>query len=210
MLKLSAHSRQFTIVFLNGRCTILDKTLIVSGSDQAAALLSDLMKSYNGSQITNAGSGNEARRLINRTDFDMVIISTPLPDEFGSDLASTITDKTSAGVMLICKADIADEITEKVEPFGVCVLAKPLNKTLFYHSLKLLQATRSRMLNVMKEYNKLQTKIEETRLINRAKCILIQYLKLTEPQAHRYIEKQAMDQRTSKLEVAKSILTTYE
>ncbi|MCI6581494.1 MAG: ANTAR domain-containing protein [Oscillospiraceae bacterium] len=188
----------------------MDKTLIISGSEQALSLLSDLMKSYNGSQIVSASSGNEARRLINRTDFDMVIISTPLPDEFGNELAATIAEKTSAGVMLICKSDIAEEISEKVEVHGVCVLAKPLNKTLFFHSVKLLQATRARMLSVMKEYSKLQTKIEESRLINRAKCILIQYLKLTEPQAHRYIEKQAMDQRISKLEVAKNILKTYE
>ncbi|MDO5151147.1 MAG: ANTAR domain-containing protein [Oscillospiraceae bacterium] len=188
----------------------MDKTLIISGSEQALSLLSDLMKSFNGSQTVSASSGNEARRLINRTDFDMVIISTPLPDEFGNELAATIAEKTSAGVMLICKADIAEEISEKVEVYGVCVLAKPLNKTLFFHSLKLLQATRARMLSVMKEYSKLQTKIEESRLINRAKCILIQYLKLTEPQAHRYIEKQAMDQRISKLEVAKNILKTYE
>ena len=189
---------------------LLDKTLIISGSEQALSLLSDLMKSYNGSQIVSASSGNEARRLINRTDLDMVIISTPLPDEFGNELAATIAEKTSAGVMLICKSDIAEEISEKVEVYGVCVLAKPLNKTLFFHSVKLLQATRARMLSVMKEYSKLQTKIEESRLINRAKCILIQYLKLTEPQAHRYIEKQAMDQRISKLEVAKNILKTYE
>ena len=189
---------------------LLDKTLIISGSEQALSLLSDLMKSYNGSQIVSASSGNEARRLINRTDFDMVIISTPLPDEFGNELAATIAEKTSAGVMLICKSDIAEEISEKVEVYGVCVLAKPLNKTLFFHSVKLLQATRARMLSVMKEYSKLQTKIEESRLINRANCILIQYLKLTEPQAHRYIEKQAMDQRISKLEVAKNILKTYE
>ena len=74
----------------------------------------------------------------------------------------------------------------------------------------MLQATRARMMNVMKEYSKLQTKIEEARLVNRAKCILIQYLKLTEPQAHRYIEKQAMDQRLSKTEVAQNILKTYE
>ena len=188
----------------------MDKTLIVSGSEQASALLSDLMKSYNGSQITTALSGNEARRLINRTEFDTAIISTPLPDEFGSELAVMIAEKTSSGVMLICKADMADEISDKVEVSGVCVLPKPLNKNLFFHSLKLMQATRSRMLNVMKEYNKLQTKIEETRFINRAKCILIQYLKLTEPQAHRYIEKQAMDQRLSKLEVAQNILKTYE
>lgn len=188
----------------------LDKTLIISGSEQALALLSDLMKSYNGMQIVSASNGNEARRLINRMDFDVVIISTPLSDEFGNELAVNIAEKTSAGVMLICKSDIADEVSDKVEDYGVCVLSKPLNKTLFFHSLKLMQATRARMMNVMKECSKLQTKIEETRLINRAKCILIQYLKLTEPQAHKYIEKQAMNQRISKLEVAKNILKTYE
>lgn len=189
---------------------LLNQTLLVSGSEQALSLLSDLIRSYNGSQTVNAASGSEARRLINRTDFDMIIISTPLPDEFGTELAISAAEKTSSGVMLICKADAADEISDKVEVYGVCVLSKPLNKTLFFHSLKLLQSTRSRMLNVMNEYNRLQIKIEETRLINRAKCILIQYLRLTEPQAHRYIEKQAMDTRQSKLEVAKSILTTYE
>ena len=188
---------------------LLDKTLIISGSEQALSLLSDLMKSYNGSQIVSASSGNEARRLINRTDFDMVIISTPLPDEFGNELAATIAEKTSAGVMLICKSDIAEEISEKVEVYGVCVLAKPLNKTLFFHSVKLLQATRARMLSVMKEYSKLQTKIEESRLINRAKCILIQYLKLTEPQAHRYIEKQAMDRCVKRGQIAENIIKTY-
>ena len=39
---------------------------------------------------------------------------------------------------------------------------------------------------------------------------LIQYLSMTESQAHRYIEKQAMDMRLPKRAVAESILNTYE
>jgi len=189
---------------------LLDKILLISGSEQALSLLSDLMKSYGYDQITTSESGSEARRLINRTDFEIVIISTPLRDEFGHELAVTIAEKTNAGVLLICKSEISEEISDKASVYGICVLPKPLNKTLFFHSIKLLQSTRARMLTVMNEYNKLQTKIEETRLISRAKCVLIQYLKLTEPQAHRYIEKQAMDTRQSKTDVARSILTTYE
>lgn len=188
----------------------MDKALLVSGSEQALNLLSELVKSYGCSQITTAQSGSQARRLLNRTEPEIIIISTPLTDEFGHELAVAATEKTNAGVMLICKSDIADEISDGVEAYGVCVLPKPLNKTMFFQSLKLLASTRARMMTVMNEYNKLQTKIEETRLINRAKCILIQYLKLTESQAHRYIEKQAMDTRQSKTEVARSILTTYE
>lgn len=189
---------------------LLEKALLVSGSKQAIDVLSDLIKSFGCDQIITSLSGSEARRLINRTDFDIAVISTPLPDEFGHELAINITEKTSSGVLLICKADISDEISDKVETYGVCVMPKPINKSMFFQSLKLIQSTRARMMTVMNEYNKLQTKIEETRLISRAKCILIQYLKLTEPQAHRYIEKQAMDTRQSKLEVARSILTTYE
>jgi response regulator NasT len=61
-----------------------------------------------------------------------------------------------------------------------------------------------------RENAKLQVKLDEIKMVNRAKCVLMQYLKLTEPQAHRYIEKQAMDTRETKLEVAKSILLRYE
>ena len=47
-------------------------------------------------------------------------------------------------------------------------------------------------------------------MVDRAKCALIQYLGFTEPQAHRYIEKQAMDLRQTRREVAESILKSDE
>ena len=57
---------------------------------------------------------------------------------------------------------------------------------------------------------KLQNKADEIKLIDRAKKCLMQYLKFSEPQAHRYIEKQAMDTRQTRKEVAKRILSVYE
>jgi len=53
-------------------------------------------------------------------------------------------------------------------------------------------------------------KINDLKLIDRAKCVLIEVLKLSESQAHRYIQKQAMDQRLPQTEIAKNILKTYE
>ena len=55
-----------------------------------------------------------------------------------------------------------------------------------------------------------EEKIEEIRLINRAKWLLIECLSMTEADAHRYIEKQSMDLRVSKREVAESIIKTYQ
>lgn len=61
-----------------------------------------------------------------------------------------------------------------------------------------------------RENKDLAAKIDGIRLVNRAKWALIEHLGMTEDQAHRYIEKQAMDARVSKKEVAEGIIRTYE
>jgi response regulator NasT len=66
------------------------------------------------------------------------------------------------------------------------------------------------MLMLQNQNEKLQKKIEEMRMVDRAKCALIQYLRMTEQQAHRHIEKQAMDTRQTKMQVARDIVNTYE
>jgi response regulator NasT len=121
-----------------------------------------------------------------------------------------ISESSNSGIILICKSDIADDVSDKLSCYGVCVVPKPVNKVIFHQTLKIVSATRSRILGLQNENFKLQTKIEEIRLVNRAKCALIQYLKFSEPQAHRYIEKQAMDTRSTRKEVAQRILSTYE
>jgi len=188
----------------------MDRALVVSGSDKGLDAVGQLLKSSGYGRITSINNGSEARRIIDTNEFELVIINTPLQDEFGHELSIMIAESSTAGIILICKSDIADDVSEKVGDFGVCVVPKPLNKMIFHQSLKLVQATRSRMLGLKKENVKLLTKIDEMRLINRAKCTLMQYLKFTEPQAHKYIEKQAMNTRQTRREVALRILATYE
>ena len=45
---------------------------------------------------------------------------------------------------------------------------------------------------------------------NRAKWLLIEELKMTEQEAHRYIEKQAMDRCVTRRAVAEQILSIYQ
>ena len=52
--------------------------------------------------------------------------------------------------------------------------------------------------------------MEEIRLVNHAKWILIQNLKMTEQEAHKLIEKQAMDTRRTKREIAEGLIRTYD
>ena len=85
-------------------------------------------------------------------------------------------------------------------------MQKPVSRLLFYQALHLLIATQNRWQRFDRENQKLRTKMEEVRIVARAKCILVEYLRMSGQQAHRYIEKQAMDMRTSKKDVMENIL----
>lgn len=187
----------------------MNEILIVSSTENGRHFLEELLRSHAYSKVLTASSGSAARRLIIEGQYDLVLINTPLCDEFGHELAVWVAEQTSAGVMMLVKTELADEISYQVEDDGVFVVSKPVSRQLFFQSLKLLEATCSRLQQLKKENRRLRQKIEEMRVVNRAKCALVQFLGFSEAQAHRYIEKQAMDMRITKQEVAEDVLRTY-
>ncbi len=188
----------------------MSNALLVSSNDKGTDMLVQLLKAEEAPKISTVSNGAEARRIIISNEYDLIIINTPLIDEFGHELAIKITDQTTSAVVMIVKSEICEQVMAKVEDYGVLLVTKPLNKMMFYQTLKLANATRKRILGFKSENVRLAQKIDEIRLIDRAKCVLIQYLNLTEQQAHRHIEKQAMDMRVTRTEVAQGILKTYE
>ncbi|MBQ8898803.1 MAG: ANTAR domain-containing protein [Clostridia bacterium] len=72
-----------------------------------------------------------------------------------------------------------------------------------------MSSARERLRKTVEKTLSIEEKMEEIRIVNRAKWILIRELKLDEPEAHRYIEKQAMDRCISKRIVAEEIIKTY-
>ncbi len=185
-------------------------TLLVGSSEKSQALLQTLLSGTGFNQCSLAQNGAEARRMLNQGEYALTVINTPLTDEPGIDLAVKTAQSTLSGVILLVKAEMADAISQKVEESGVLVVAKPVARQLFDQALRLSMTARNRMLMLQNQNEKLQKKIEEMRMVDRAKCALIQYLRMTEQQAHRHIEKQAMDTRQTKMQVARDIVNTYE
>ena len=72
-----------------------------------------------------------------------------------------------------------------------------------------LSSARELLRKFEKKTVSIEEKMEEIRLVNRAKWLLINELKRSEPDAHRYIEKQAMDRCVSKKDVACEIISKY-
>ncbi len=188
----------------------MDSVLIVSSREQAVTSFEMLLRAEMCNNFDTAKSGAEARRLCDEKEYGLVIINSPLSDEFGDGLAIDLLKCKTAGVMLVVKSELEAMAESKTSEYGAFVISKPLSRQLFSKAVRLVEATQRRMSGIRKENVKLQKKIEDIRIINRAKYILMEYLSMTEPQAHRYLEKQAMDLRLTKLEVAKNLLSTYD
>ena len=110
----------------------------------------------------------------------------------------------------MCIRDRYNDVYAKVVGYGVITLSKPTNRQMVAQNLRILCATRERMRQMQAKQATVEEKIKEIRLVNRAKWLLIECLSMTEPEAHRYIEKQAMDLRISKREAAENIIRTYQ
>ena len=188
----------------------MESALIVSDSEKATAFFTEMLTAASCGQIVTRGTCGEARRLMMERDFSLTIINAPLRDELGENLARHIAGKSSSQVILVVKSEYFEEVSAVCEDDGILTVAKPVNKTVFWSALRLAGAASSRLKRLQTENSKLNKKIEDIRIIDRAKCILISYLKISEYDAHRYIEKQAMDMRVTKRAVAEGILRTYE
>ena len=101
--------------------------------------------------------------------------------EYGSELALALSQATDSGIILLIKGEQAEALAEQMERAGVCVVALPTNRVALYQAIRLTLASRNRMLHLQRENRRLLDKIEEIRLVDRAKCMLIQYQDMTEP-----------------------------
>lgn len=185
----------------------MERILVVSSTDKSHTMLAQFLVSCGvQSQLYRAKAGCEARRALVDGEFDLVLVNTPLPDEFGHELAQLAAGETTAGVILLAKAEIADSVAEKVEDDGVFVVPKPLSRVLFMQALRMTRAARSRLSGLQNENRRLQKRIEDIRLVDRAKCLLIECCGMSEPEAHSYIEQQAMNRRCPKRDIAQGII----
>ena len=146
--------------------------------------------------------------LIER-DVDLVLINTPLPDDFGVQLAVEASEKYNCGVLVFVKAELLEAVEQKVEEYGILTLPRPTSRQIVYQTLHLLAASRRKIRALEEKTSSLQNKMEEIRLVNRAKLLLVECLKMSEAEAHRYIEKTAMDRCVRRREIAENIIRTY-
>ena len=184
--------------------------LLASSNEKFDQMLLSLLPTDEFGPIHIVTSIGSARRMMAERSYDILIINAPLKDERGTNYAIDIAHETGVGVMLFLDAEIYEEVSVFTEQYGVLTLSKPTGRSVISQSLRLLCATRQRLKRMEVKAASFEDKIEEIKLVNRAKLLLIGTGKFDEKSAHRFIEKAAMDSRSPRRKVAEEIIARYK
>ncbi len=183
--------------------------LVVSSAQKFNDALTQMLPGSDYYPVNFVSNVATARRELLGRVYDFVIINAPLPDDPGTRFAIDACSKTGTVVLLLIRSEVYDEINAKVASQGVFTLPKPIATQTLQQGLKWMASARERLRKLEQKATTIEEKMEEIRLVNRAKWILIEQLKMTEEEAHHHIEKQAMDRCVSRKEIALGLIKTY-
>lgn len=183
--------------------------LILSASEKFRDALLPLLPEFSCSPVRTVPSVSAAERETAQRSFDFLFVNCPLPDDPGVRFAVDSCRNGSTVALVFVAAELYDQVQAQATQRGVYTLPKPTPRGALVRALVWMSATRERLRSLEKKVQPIEEKMEEIRLVNRAKWLLISELKMSEPDAHHYITRRAMDRCVPKREVAEEIIRLY-
>lgn len=184
--------------------------LLITGSQDTAAQFAALLPADRFSPELSVCSAIEAPYILGENVYDVVVIDDSIPPANGTKLAATAAKNDMTSVLLLARPERFAPVARYAEAHGFMALKSPADPVLLRQSLNMLATVSDRLHHLESRAESLEAKMEEMRLVNRAKLILIQQFKMTEQDAHRFIEKNAMDRCVKRRAIAENIIRTYQ
>ena len=183
---------------------IYHSILIVSSSDRFTAMVKKSLHGF--ITIDCKKSAALARRCILERYYDIVVINAPLSDESGIELAIDTTEHSNASVLFVSPKEVFDDVLENVTDLGIFALSKDSLNAYLDKGIRHLVAVQNRIHKLEQKTIKLEEKLNEIKIVNKAKGYLMDRKGMSEDEAHRHIGKLAMDNGISRKAAAEEIL----
>ena len=162
--------------------------LLVSASEAQTQRISALLTRARIVPFDHAGSARQALEQFDAGSIDGVLIAEPVTGSSGQELALQLKKRRCMAVLLLAEPTHADAAAALLEQSGVLVLPNDAPESLIVQTIRLLTAVRIQLEQMQHKTEKLEAKVADIRIINRAKLLLVQHLQMTETEAHKYIE----------------------
>jgi len=156
--------------------------------------------------VAEAGDGEQAVELTRQLNPDIVICDVKMPRMDGITAAGQIGAEGLAAVVMLTAFSQQDLVARAADAGAMAYLVKPFQKRDLLPAIEIATARFAQMRDLNAEVTDLKERLEARKVIERAKGILMTKHSLTEPEAFRWIQRAAMDHRTSMSAVAALVI----
>ncbi|EOU2124356.1 response regulator [Clostridium perfringens] len=161
--------------------------------------------------VGEASDGFEAIEVCKKYNSSLVLMDIDMPLLDGIKASKVLTkEKLVGGVILLTAFEDKKyiEMAKEVGAFGYMI--KPVNEKVFIPTVEMCLSKAEEFDELKKDYDKINNKLNDRKLIEKAKGILVKQLNSNENDAYNRIRKLSMDRRTTMAEIAKIIIVGYE
>ena len=184
-----------------------ERRVLVAEDDALIRLdLVEILSEEGYAVIGEAGDGEQAVELAEQLRPDIVIMDVKMPKMDGIDAASIIAERRIAPVVILT-AFSQRELVERARDAGaMAYLVKPFGRRDLVPAVELAVSRFRELVALETEVAGLAERLETRKAVERAKGLLMTQHCLTEPEAFRWIQRSAMDRRTTMKAVAQAII----
>ena len=180
--------------------------LIAAQSEKIAVQIKGILPAGFG-HVTFQPSIARVKQTLTEERTDLLIIYTPLSDDSGIQSILDLAAKYPAmSVLLIVSKEAYQQVLYRAGDSGISVLARPISTGSFLSAIQMLQAMNRKIQRLLEENARLQRKLQDERYVSRAKALLIEKQGMSESEAHKYLEREAMNGSVTRREVALKVI----
>jgi response regulator NasT len=160
--------------------------------------------------VGEAGDGEAAVKLAEELKPDLVVLDVKMPVLDGISAAEQIREARIAPVLILTAFSQRELVERATKAGAMAYVTKPFTKEDLVPAIEMAITRHEEIVQLESEVSDLAERLETRKLVDRAKGALQTAYGLTEPDAFRWIQKAAMDKRTSMRDVARVVIEQTE
>ena len=159
--------------------------------------------------LVTADGLDEAERKLAQLDPALVVWQCDAPGLPALRQCVRLAEGSEAVFLLLVRPGTYEAVWRFVQAAGICVMSWPAPQELFRQTLRNLLLLKKSLRAMQEKTDQLQSQLQDMKRIQKAKSLLMNQLGMSEADAHRWIEKAAMDRCVKKREIAETIIRMY-
>ena len=194
-----------------GTGAVTPRRVIIAEDEALIRLdLSEMLREEGYDVVGEAGDGQEAVDLAEKLNPDLVIMDVKMPRRDGIDAATEIAAKRIAPIVILTAFSQRDLVEKARDAGAMAYLVKPFSITELIPAIELAMSRFAEITSLESEVADLTERLETRKLVERAKGLLQAKHQMTEPEAFSWMQRAAMDRRTTMKRVAEVVLETLD